>query len=124
MPRLPEPDISKLSEEEFKAHIALMRLYAEFHRKLGRLLEDLTAREQVLWAGQVLEQQMGGEEARHAALEVGHELYLDGGEETVKNVYHKAVYLTRDASPYRPVINDLRRVQHQAMALTGGRASL
>lgn len=122
MARFPEPDSTHLSEQEKEVHVQIRRKYAEFHRKMGLLLQDLVERETVHWTGTILEAQFSGAETRFVDTAAEHVLHVGNDasvEEAVQNLYRSALYVVRDVEVYRATLLDLRCVQSDVMALTG-----
>ena len=117
MPTLAVPDLASLSKAELERHKEVQRLYAEFHRRNGAMMQELLLdAKKIYWAGDILRDTFSEEETRFVNTATGHELHV---EEELKNVYHKAVYIVDEAEPYREVIERLKGLQSRVMMLTG-----
>ena len=117
-----EPSLGQLSEDE-ETHLQVRRKYAEFHRKLGLLLQDLVE-ETVYWSGTILEAQFSEADTRFVDTAAEHALHVSkdaSDEDVTRNVYRSALYVVEDAAVYRRALQDLRRVQGDVMALTGAK---
>ena len=108
--------MSEVFPTPYQDNPEVLRKYAEFHRRLGGLLGDLTDEAEVYWTGTLLRQAFGGAGTRFANTATGHELYPD---EATRNVYHKAIYVISDAEPYKPVLARLKAIQEEVMGMTG-----
>ena len=96
----------------------VLRKYAEFHRRLGGLLQELLSDAKVYWVGDLLGQAFSEADTRFANTASGHELHPD---DAARNVYRKAIYVISDPEPYRQVLERLVSLQREVMWLTGSK---
>ena len=94
---------------------SVRRKYAEFHRKLGELLNHLVDEAETHWAGFYLREHFGDEVVPESAA-TGH-VIGDGG----ANNYRKAVYLLSH-NTVEGALDDLKKVQREALVLAGHKA--
>ena len=114
---LPLPDLASLSGAELERHKEVQRLYAEFHRRLGEMMQGLLVdAKKIYWVGNLLRDSFREEETRFVNTDTGHDLHTD---EEIKNVYHKAVYIVDETEPYREVVERLKGLQSRVMRITG-----